>query len=70
MQQSSVTVRKFTQEQRITLVAGCAASGLNIRQYAALNNVSLSALTKWSIKFGISLLCGDISLKVFLHLSV
>jgi len=49
------TVRKFTEEQRFAVVAGCANSGLTIREYAALNNVSLSALDKWSKKSGIAL---------------
>lgn len=49
------TARKLTQAQKIALLEGCATSGLTIRKYAALNNVGLSTLVRWSTQIGISL---------------
>lgn len=49
------TTRKFTQAQRVALLKGFAISGLTIRKYAALNNVGLSTLSRWSTRTGISL---------------
>ena len=47
--------QKSTKEQRIALLEECIASGLKVREYAALKNVAYSTLTRWASQLGVSL---------------
>jgi hypothetical protein len=46
---------RFTQEQRLAILEGYAASNLGARQYADLNHIGFSTLAKWAREEGVSL---------------
>lgn len=48
-------IKKFSSEQRISLLKDCIESKLTIREYAMLKNVGYSTLTGWATQEGISL---------------
>jgi hypothetical protein len=47
--------QKFSKEQQRELLQECMASGLKVREYAALKNIGYSTLNKWAAEIGISL---------------